>query len=199
MKLCVALDDFSEEIMGDKEWKVLLDLKKEYPNLKITMFTIPGQCSREWLLKMSKERHWIEMGIHGDKHIRKEFDINNVIASKVSLWFTSFNGMTLYKAPWWDLELSQFNELHKWGIKVATNKTNDFKGDYVYDDGREVIKDICYELDNGVYTWHGHVQSQRKANPHNPNGLPDVVDLFKKHIPKDTKFMFVSEVIENGS
>ena len=195
MKLCVALDDFSEEIMTKENWDILLDLKKEYPNLKVTMFTIPEQSGTKWIESIYKKYKWIEMQRHGTDHSKtksqvptdKSYGMNDIYFGRV------------FKAPWWKLTKEEFDKMKSEGWLIATNKTNKFKGDYVYDDGREVIKDICYELDNGVYTWHGHVQSQRKANPHNPNGLPDVVALFKKHISKNTEFKFVSEVIENGS
>ena len=184
MRTCVALDDFSEEIMTPELWSYLHKLKEEYPKLKITMFTIPEQCSKEWLDNIRTKYDWIELAVHGTDH---KF-IKSQIPDGLLKGFTNW-----YKAPRWELSKEEFDKLHAMGYNVATNKTNDFKGDYVYDDGKELIKDIFYRLDSCLFTWHGHVQSQSKANRINPNGLPDVFDKFLKEVPKNTDFVFVSE------
>lgn len=185
IKLCMTLDDFSEEIMKDEEWKALFELKKEYPDLKITMFTIPEQCSISWLKKV-KEFNWIELAVHGTDHRFIKSQIPESLLDGYTNWF---------KAPRWKLTLEDFNRLRQIGYLVATNKTNAFKGDYVYDDGLEIVQDVHYKLSNGFFTWHGHVQSQKSCNSVNPNGLCDVIRLFKDLIPKNTDFLFVSEIV----
>ena len=185
MKVCVALDDFSEEIMTDSEWSCLFKLKDIYPQLRVTMFTIPEQCSDEWLQEIRELYPWIEHAVHGTDHKFVKSQIPDGLLEGFTDW---------YKAPRWELTHDEYLKLRNIGYKVATNKTNDFKGEYVYDEGKTVIKDICYELPDGIFSWHGHVQSQAKRNKVNPNGLPDVIKLFLSTIPKDAEFVWVSEI-----
>ena len=167
--------------MTSKEWKILKELKDIYPQLKITMFTIPEQCSKEWL-QTANAIKWIRMAVHGTDHKYKKSQIPNGKLEYFNDW---------YKAPKWKLTKEEFDKLHELGYKVATNKTNPFKGEYVYDDGKEIIKDIHYQLPNGLYTWHGHVQSQAPVNKDSPNGIGDVLDKFKKHIPLNAEFVWL--------
>ncbi len=191
MKVCVALDDFSQEIMGDKEWEVLLKLKEEYPQLRVTMFTIPLQCSKGWLTHIKENYPWIELAVHGTDH-RLRVPPSRRISQVPEQFYEGFTKW--YKAPRWELSPEDFNKLREMGYKIATNKTNKFVGDYKYDSGKELIKDIYYLMLDGIYSWHGHVQSQYYANRVNPNGLPDVIDKFRKSIPKDAEFVWVSEI-----
>jgi len=148
------------------------------------MFTIPEQCSNEWL-QTANAIKWIELAVHGTDHKFIKSQIPNGLLEYYTDW---------YKAPRWELTREEFDRLHDMGYKVATNKTNSFKGEYVYDSGVEIIKDIHYKLPSGLYTWHGHVQSQKKVNKDNPNGLPDVLYKFMDKIPLDTEFVWLSEI-----
>ena len=148
------------------------------------MFTIPEQCSEEWL-QTANAIKWIELAVHGTDHKY----IKSQVPTELLEYFTDW-----YKAPKWELTLEEFNKLHKLGYKVATNKTNDFKGEYVYDEGREIIKDIHYQLDSGLYTWHGHVQSQAKVNKDSPNGIGDVLQQFYESVPDNAEFVWLSEI-----
>jgi len=168
--------------MGETEWAYLKKLVKKYPNIKITMFTIPEQCSPEWIKKVKKYK-WLELAVHGTDHRSKSQIPTNLIKG-----FTEW-----FKAPQWKLTEEECFLLRRKGFKVATNKTNKYAGDYVYDSGKEILKDVCYDLGK-FRSWHGHVQSQLPYNKLNPNGLPDIYKTFLELVPLDSEFIFVSEV-----
>jgi len=60
----IDADDFSEENQG---WDYLAQIKKEIPNFKISLFTILGQCSNEFIEEI-KGYDWIDMIPHGWMH-----------------------------------------------------------------------------------------------------------------------------------
>jgi len=198
MKLIIDLDDFSEEHMGDKEWKDLLFLKSKYPDLKVNMFTIPARCSWNWLQHIKDNYDWIEMYYHGITHSREESFTEEIDPLFPGVILDQFFQRG-FKAPWWKMNQDHADILNNLGFITATNRKNTLIGDriYQYDKGSELLSDRFYSYFPGIgqYSWHGHVQSQKYCNQSTPNGIGDVLDLFQKHIPKTTMFDFVSDVL----
>lgn len=197
-KVYLDLDDFCEEYMAAGNWQLLHELRRIYPNLKVTMFTIPGKSSLQWLRWVRKEYSWIEMALHGTNHEdSSEWLISGEEALQKLLRLYNEDIYTKgLKAPWWKLSEDAYIAVRKAGFWVATNKTNRFakKEDplnYKYDDAEEILPDIHYG--HAFFdTWHGHVQSLRQYTS-NPNGLPDVFDLIIRAWHPQARFGFISE------
>lgn len=202
-RVFVDLDDFCEEYMTEREWNLLHELRRIYPDFKVTMFTIPAKSSPQWLRWVKKQYPWIEMAIHGTYHENQdEWIVSGKKAKEMLdkiLWI--YNDEVFcrgFKAPWWKISYDMYNVLRKNGFWVALNKTNKFiKGEpqltYIYDCGDEVLPDIHYR--NSFFdTWHGHVQSQKEFGAKIPNGLEDIFDLISKTWHHQARFSFVSEL-----
>jgi hypothetical protein len=205
-KVYVDLDDFCEEYVTDRHWQLLGELRRIYPDFKVTMFTIPGKSSPAWLRWVKKEYPWIEMAVHGTLHGDKsEWLVSGKTLAeglrKVRRIYSDEIYCRGFKAPWWNISKQAYDAFRKAGFFVGTNKTNLFARssdvlNYAYDAGDEVLPDIHYR--HAFFdTWHGHVQSQRKCNPVLPNGLEDIFDRISKAWPAGTSFGFVSELFAN--
>lgn len=195
----VDLDDFCEEYMTSERWQLLGELRRIYPDFKVTMFAIPGKSSPMWLRRVKKEYSWIEMAVHGTKHEDpSEWLASGKEALQRFRWVYNDEIYAKgFKAPWWKLSKEAYDALREAGFWVATNKTNPFAklGDtlnYKYDDGDELLPDVHYR--HAFFdAWHGHVQTQRAYGAPVPNGLEDVFDLISKAWDRQSRFHFVSE------
>lgn len=197
-KVYLDLDDFCEEYMKEVNWQLLHELRRIYPDFKVTMFTIPGKSSLQWLKWVKKEYPWIEMAVHGTTHEdQSEWLVSGEKAmQKLILVYNRDVFCKGFKAPWWKISKDAYNALRNAGFWVATNKTNKFAKtkdplNYKYDAADEMLPDIHYGHPF-FDTWHGHVQSLRQYTS-KPNGLPDVFDTIKGAWDGQAKFGFISE------
>ena len=115
-------DDFSEENQG---WDYLAKIKEEVPNFKISMFTILGQCSDEWVEEM-KEYDWIDMIPHGWMH---ETPLKcqkwTYERSKQYLGSIEHLGLTRgFKAPGWQISDGMYKALLEEEYWVADQPYN---------------------------------------------------------------------------
>ena len=58
------LDDLCDEY---DPYDDLIRLRQDYPDLRVTLFAIPGRCSDE-LLARYRALDWVELGVHGYYH-----------------------------------------------------------------------------------------------------------------------------------
>ena len=65
---------FDLDDLCDRGWdgrgsrcELLLELKLQFPELKVTLFAIPGLSSLTFLSELAKE-NWIELAVHGWTH-----------------------------------------------------------------------------------------------------------------------------------
>jgi hypothetical protein len=195
----VDFDDFCEEYMTPERWRLLQELRRIYPDFKVTMFTIPGKSSALWLRQVKKEHAWIEMAVHGTTHE----DPSEWLASgeeALQRFRQVYDGEIYargFKAPGWKLSKGAYNALRQAGFWVATNRTNAFAKpndplNYKYDDGDEVLPGVHYRHPF-FDAWHGHVQTQRPCRAPLRNGLEEVFDLISKAWHPQSRFHFISE------
>ena len=177
------LDDFCEEIMKPRFWKLIFRLKDRYPNFKVTMFTIPLRCSEEWLA-MVQTYPWSD---HRDRH---EWMGKTDIDLPFQPYF--YKG---FKAPWWRMSQETADAFNREGYLLSTCRGyHDVTGPRVYrfNEGHPHIPMVWYERDD-YYTVHSHVQPMKKSK----DGLPDgtIHSRLMKAFPKNTPFLFISEVV----
>lgn len=190
------LDDFSEEIMYDHLWDLLFRVRSVYPRFKATMFTIPLQCSRQWLEMVHESYDWIEMHHHGTNHD----DRDRFMRRRVEVLPEVADGLLYkgFKAPWWRMTQEVADQLTAAGIDVmSVNRDFPCRGSatYQYDAGEEIRRGTLYEHER-FHSWHGHVQSQPHGAP--PNGLPNIFDMLVTQFPRGTEFLTVGELGGRG-
>lgn len=185
--MVVDLDDFSEELMTQERWGLLLELKRRHPSLKTTMYTIPLQCSRSWLLWVKKTYPWMELCYHGSDHKDPDewFNKTEIVFPYEDLFLKCF------KAPYWRMDQITANTLDSMGFTICARENFfDVQGKkvYRYNIGKEIYRNVCYDLGD-LRKINSHVQEQRKSK----DGLPDIFESISKLI--DGKyFLFVSEL-----
>jgi len=115
-------DDFAETNSGLNK---LMFIKSRNPEFKITLFTIPGLCSKEFLKKIQK-LDWIDLVPHGWVHPNPLECLNwSYQESKEYLKKISKLGMTKgFKAPGWQISDGMYQALLEEGYWVADQSYN---------------------------------------------------------------------------
>lgn len=176
--------------------KQLIWLKKQIPNLKVTLFTIPNRTNRD-LLENLKFFDWIELAVHGLYHD------SNFEFSKKDYDFAYYNIYKAYnpdfyvkgfKAPGWQISSATMVALRDLGFWVAVQ----------YSDGRmegnpdgpyqpPVVKGLDYcainELEDEYISIHGHTWDTCG------NGLKDLIPTLLQH--KDNQFIFINDYVQS--
>lgn len=155
MNIVIDFDDFSEK---ENEIEILLKLKKANgPKFKVTLFTIPGKCSLQFLKKIKKEYPWMELAVHGWNHEGKgeclgwgrqtaKRYLQNALNMKVFV--------PGFKAPQWLASSGTYEACHELGFWVAEVKQNKNKvpsGIKTY-----ILEEPAVE---GVIQAHGHISN----------------------------------------
>ena len=161
-------DDFGET-NNRLDW--LWMLKNEFPYFKVNLFTVPDQCSDNFLDYIHK-LDWIQLCLHGKKHINnEELDSN---------WLQTFKKdfAPIYRAPYWQLSDAMYERLKKLKYKIMIHP----------DDSRQGIKynwNIKYSPPSlDTLRGHGHIQDTQG------NGLVEAFEnIIKLH--KDTIFKLI--------
>lgn len=207
----VGLDDFCDEHAEEFE-QVLLKILPVYPNFRATLYTIPKKTSPEVLGRWTRTYPMLQFALHGLTHADgetwfHEYDLcKQIIQENFGRAVNGYCGNNLdyvagFKAPWWKLghvAARAFNDMGYWVATNGTHTVDDAMLPMCFNHKRgndEVIKDIFYRnIKLGQSFWHGHVQSQRKYNNVDPNGIGDVLDVFlNKFLPTDRQFGFAND------
>lgn len=64
-KYMIDCDDFCQ---SNEDWELILALKQAVPNLKLNLFTIPGECTKSFIAIMRERYDWIRLYPHGYMH-----------------------------------------------------------------------------------------------------------------------------------
>ncbi len=188
--LVFNLDDFCESYMTKEKWDLLFEMEKVCPELKITMFTIPGLCSRRWLAYVKEKFPWIEMALHGAAHDENDVYYTSIDAQRSLGQYNPAYFCKGFKAPQWRLRKEAYDEIRKSGFWVAVNRsTAEFNEDgltYRYDTGKEIRRDFLYD-DGGFLRLHGHITTA-------PNGIGEVSGDFFNVLSNVKNCKFISEL-----
>jgi len=184
-----TLDDFHE---NNHQLDLLHKMKKRFPNLKVTLFTIPAKCSVEWLKDVKED--WMEYAVHGWFH-----DITNRANEDASLypeecltWSCKDANKYLkkaedmgvfikgFKAPGWGMNAQTYNILQKRNYWCMDNKDRTHERPDWF---------INYYESGHLWEVNGHIQFTAF------NGLEELASERKCNLHKNTNFYFVSEVV----
>ena len=185
----VDFDDFQPSADGifymDK-------LKEMYPDFKVTMFAIPGRLltNRDSLNKWETRKEWIQLAVHGWSHC------DNFEATRWNkadtIWYMKatdevFPGVFQhgFKAPGWQIGDECYKGLLELDYWVADQRYNDERRP-------EGLK--CYSTGH-PWIVHGHTWDM---GYHPFNGVGQIMKENRFPFKVDTKFHFISEVIEKG-
>jgi peptidoglycan/xylan/chitin deacetylase (PgdA/CDA1 family) len=190
------LDDFAEE--PDRNCLDLLKkIKAKFPNLKVTLFSIPYYNNKDqtpfFHKVVAENRDWIQLGIHGWTH-HSNFECQEwefVTAYKLikKAWeYGCFE--KLFKAPGWQISRDTYTVLKNAGFICADHKESVYTEPGVPNKDRRPKHLRVYEIDH-PWMVHGHTWNCVG------NGLPELYEKWEKDgYPWDehTQFHFITEM-----
>ena len=177
-----TLDDFHET---NHNLDLLLKLKEDYKNLKVTLFTIPAKSSVGWLRNIKKQYgDWMELAVHGYYHdvagepvecsVWTREDALKYLA-KAERMFAFVKG---FKAPGWQMSEGTYEALKEKGYWIMDHA--------LYKHIRPADFTDYYETGH-LWEVNGHIQE----TPF--NGLQSIINNKLNFLP-DSNFYFVSEM-----
>lgn len=179
----VDFDDFCDATLP--ELKYLITLKQRYPELLVTLFTIPARTSDSTLAtarevgEMFSPKNWLQLAPHGWRHIRGECFAWTDVEAKDKIAAAAERGIDspIFKAPGWLIDGDTYKACHELGYAVASHET--FR----------IPNTGCYEYvynspGNGFISIHGHLTKTSE------NYIADI----KFDIPKYALFRHVYEL-----
>lgn len=205
MIYALDFDDFS---VLNNRLDLLLRLKESYPNLKVSLFTIPydlpfetdvsAKLLRDKTLKeLKKHLDWLELIPHGIIHMPKEFEqctydtMKNYIFDAIDEAFRK-DGLPYvkgFKAPYWLWNKHVVKALDEEGWWGAIDRNQDMistKRFYKYT--HSIAEPFFKAKEQTVMKLHGHITPE-------DNGIERCFfNLFK--MDTDAEFKFASELVE---
>lgn len=203
-KIALEYDDASpSHPIGPRMWELLQGFKENYPDYKVTLFTVPvelrfGKANLLWhedykpwvnTAKKAYEQGLVKFALHGFNHIEKEFEkLTYEEAHKRIEW-----GKQLFEKV--ELPLLPIFKAPNWAISDEAKKAAE-------DLGFKVVEDLYYgwnlkdrlpkpaEFKDKIIIGHGHVQDGDGCN----NGIAETSKNVRA-LPSDTKFYFLDEAI----
>jgi len=186
------LDDFCDHGWDGRgsRFDVLEQLKILFPQLRVTLFTIPGLSTPKFLRDIAS-LNWVELAVHGYSHVPNteclewsEDQAHDRLA-EVEQWECFVKG---FKPPGWCINHETLSALAKRGYWVACHK----------EPNRVRAKNIglrVYFITDHPWSVHGHMQPINQPLPALRNGLEQLIS--ERGLPwhESTKFHFVSEVV----
>lgn len=203
-KVILDLDDFSLE---NNNLYFLDQLKRVYPQLKVSLFYIPFDVAyfmtlkdvqRKEVLQMVKDRlDWIELIPHGLTHKEAEFlhvkdDNYEPIFEAVEEAYKTYDLPLVkgFKAPQWLYKQNLVDYLNKkgWWMAVDKNQPEAPRTKIYYEYSHSIDEPIGKQKDGSILKLHGHI-SKPSANDL-PSNIGNLLN-----IPTDAQFMFISEYL----
>ena len=167
--------DFDDAHPGHDQLHRLEELHTLRPDLRVTLFAIPGRCTPEWCESLPD---WVELAVHGWNHHSvyecadwTRSDLARVLDSNIVRdYFTQG-----FKAPGWQISDACYEELAERNWWVA---------DQHLEDGRRPPMRVYFYEDGG---WHGHIQNVCG------NGIEETWGELVKAVEGAEDFRFCSE------
>ncbi len=204
MKVCLDLHDFS---ITHNRIDILLKLKKHFPKFKVSLFTIPDECSSDWgpylvrneaLKQVKRNLDWMEIIPHGLHHTGSEclawneryVDDHVLPTIKKQFYKDGLRFAKGFVAPHWRWTGGVVRALDKngWWGAVDRDKVMPYtKWFYKYN---FLLDEPFWESDLQVLKLHGHMYGTNN----------DIGRCFNNllKLPKDTEFVFASELLEEN-
>jgi hypothetical protein len=148
---CVDFDDFCDATAS--ELKYITQLKNDYPNFKVTLFTIPMRTS-DSTIKLAKDLgDWVQLAPHGWRHTRGECLAWTDVEAETKIKLAADRGIDapVFRAPAWLIDADTYTACAKLGYVVASHSTfrvpSTGTPEYIYNG-----------LNSGLYKGvHGHL------------------------------------------
>jgi hypothetical protein len=193
------LDDFCDDDRSMEDLKRLRSIREQIPTFKVTLFTIPGRCSPEFISWMRTAHPWCDLVQHGWNHDSNyeckawsKQDCKDFLAAGRDLGITTRG----FKAPGWQISDGCYEALLEEGYWVA---------DQLYNDPRRPSM-AAYVLwtkmrftftgrglpDIKVLQIHGHIGH---LGGHNGNALEFIMPQILEAGKTDPDFRFINEVM----
>jgi hypothetical protein len=143
----ISLDDFAvDQERNAFNW--LLDFKFQYPDFKVTLFTILKDCPFNFLVNI-KQFNWIQLAAHGFDHK----DIGECLKWDKDKWqsvldtYESMGFEKGFKAPQWEMNQLGYEMLKNngWWVAVRQSQIPDLPTGMKY---------YCFETTEGGMTGH---------------------------------------------
>jgi hypothetical protein len=170
--LIADFDDFSEK---ENRLDLIFKLKKEIPNYKVTLFTIPGLCSLDFCQVIAKF-DWIQLALHGEFHIDKE--CKDWTKEKTIEYLDKYESwgcfQKIFRAPFWLSSKELRETLAERKYIFCENKDSDYIGK-------------IYRLEKEVSV-HGHIPNVCN------NGIEEKFDYYKSL--RNNSFRFINELYD---
>lgn len=184
------LDDFCDNGTDGRgsRFEILQGLKTDLPNLKVTLFTIPGQSTAEFLRPIA-ELDWIELAVHGWLH-ESNTECRTWDAEQTRKALAKAEEMACFvkgfKAPGWVINPNVCKVLEERDYWLAHHV-----------DHRNEIGPYKPKIYWSHHPWmvHGHMQNIPANNVLLQNGLEQ---LCKRGAPfhEKTRFHLISEFLQ---
>jgi hypothetical protein len=207
----ITLDIHDWSILHNR-FDLLMTLKEHYPDMKLSLFTIPFDYAFEMgdlrvvkdeaIRKINANKDWLEFIPHGITHFPREFEkadkevmtvfCNNIIPEMVKSGLPEDRIVKGFCAPMWLWNQDVIDVLNSNGWWGAVDRNQPFmlKTDRYYTYTHSI--DEPFWLSNQeVINLHGHI------SPPSPNGLEDCVLKLLK-MPVDAEWKFVSEYVKGN-
>lgn len=198
--------DFHDFSVIRSRMDLLLQLKDHYPNLKVSMFTIPYDYEMEmsqlnlqrdkYLKTIHDNLNWIQIIPHGIMHIPREFEKCDKHTMKLSLKAVDEafkkDGLPYEKgfcAPqWlWNEQVVKVLDDEGWWGAIDRNQPDMLKTKRYYEYTHSIDEQF-WEAKEDILNLHGHMTAPSS------NNLEDCfLNLMK--MPRDAEFKFVTEFI----
>jgi len=173
--LVVDADDFAED---NHRLDLLFQIKKEIPEFKISVFTVLGKCSMDFI-RYVKTLDWIDMIPHGWGH-KDAYECKDWTLEQAKTYFEKLEhyGLTRgFKAPGWQISQHIYEVAPQYGYWIADQPFN----------SKTRPKSVSvYELDR---PWKKHYHIQNVCD----NGLEEKVEEILSF--KGNKFKFIKETL----
>jgi hypothetical protein len=172
------LDDFAED---NTRWDMLSWLRSQIPEFKVTLFTIPGLCSQDFI-ERTQLVEWVDLVPHGWMHTTPR-ECEKWTYEQTAEYLSRLEPLCMtrgWKAPGWQISDGTYRALLERGYWVA---------DQAYNNERRPAGLRTYLLDSNTKI-HGHIGH---IGGHNANELeyllPQLMGL------KDQTFGFVKDCV----
>lgn len=182
------LDDFRPDYKANA-LSELSYLKWKYPNLKVTLFTIPFWNDEEYIdwLEMVSQNDWIELALHGFRHDANECETWTYNQTRRTL--EMFEGLDIFakvfKAPNWKCNPDVYQAIKDCNwicADLEDNKDNWIEGLKVYSTAHP-------------YCVHGHTWDLNNPQPEYNNGIRQIIE---RGVPWNEKseFKFITDLFK---
>ena len=152
--MIVDFDDFSQD---NNRLDILFKIKAICPDFKVTLFTVPAECSKEFCREVAK-LDWVQLALHGEHHTHiecstwtKEHTLE--VLDRYEKWGCF---QKIFKPPYWAGSEGLNEALKERGYILAQNKQTDYPNLYLLNENsiHGHIQDVC---GNGIETLYKEI------------------------------------------